>query len=205
MIAIIDYGMGNLFSVSQALQRLGHEYKITSNPSEILTAEKIILPGVGAFGDAIENLFNLGLTNVLQKAVQQKIPILGICLGMQLLFEESEEHGLYEGLGFLPGRVIKFSGDFKIPHMGWNKLSFKNTSALIHNLNEGFAYFVHSYYVETQQKDLIIADTDYFGIVPAIVGQGLVFGMQFHPEKSGELGMHLLNNFCEMVDKGGEK
>ncbi|TMV50960.1 imidazole glycerol phosphate synthase subunit HisH [Paenibacillus mesophilus] len=198
MIAIIDYGMGNLHSVSKAVERLGYEAHVTSNPEEIMAARGAILPGVGAFGDAMDNLRETGLKQtVLQYAASGK-PLLGICLGMQLLFAESEEHGRHEGLSLLPGKVIRFRGPYKVPHMGWNKLSFRKPSPLLEGLMEGYVYFVHSYHAIPEQTADLLATTDYYQAVTAIVGRDNVYGMQFHPEKSGELGMRLLERFLTL-------
>lgn len=199
MIAIIDYGMGNLHSVSKAVERLGYEALITANPEEIASADGAILPGVGAFGDAMENLRETRLDEVTKAYAASGKPLLGICLGMQLLFSESEEYGRNEGLSLLPGKVIRFQGDYKVPHMGWNKLSFANSqSPLFTGLAEGHVYFVHSYHAKPEQATDLLATTDYYQQVTAIVGRGNVYGMQFHPEKSGELGMQLLGNFLAL-------
>lgn len=201
-IAIVDYGMGNLHSVSKAVERLGYEPLVTGVDEQILAADGIILPGVGAYGDAMEHLRETGLDEVMKKAAASgTTPLLGICLGMQLLFSESEEHGRHKGLNILPGSVIRFSGsDFKVPHMGWNSLQFKNPEhPLFAGLEEGHVYFVHSYHVLPEAKSHLLAVTDYGTEVTAIVGHGNVYGMQFHPEKSGELGMSLLRNFLGLT------
>ena len=147
MIAIIDYGMGNLHSVSKAVERLGYEALVTSDPEEIMAADGAILPGVGAFGDAMEHLREANLHDVVISYAQSGKPLLGICLGMQLLFTTSEEHGSHEGLNLLPGKVVRFRGDYKVPHMGWNRLKFVRSSPLLSGLEEGYVYFVHSYHV----------------------------------------------------------
>lgn len=207
MIGIIDYGMGNLFSVSKALERLEVPYFISENKEELLAADALILPGVGAFRDAMERLNETGLADMVRSFAGAGKPLLGICLGMQLLFEESEENGLYSGLGILPGRVVRFTGHtkdgqaYKVPHMGWNKLSFLKTSSILENLPEDHVYFVHSYHVVTDQRDVVIAEAEYDVKVPAVVGRENVFGMQFHPEKSSSLGMELLRNFTALVEK----
>ncbi|SEG79194.1 imidazole glycerol phosphate synthase subunit HisH [Paenibacillus sp. UNC499MF] len=195
MIAIIDYGMGNLHSVSKAVERLGCESVVSSDPDILAKAEGLILPGVGAFGDAMEQLRSLGLDRLLREQTAQGKPLLGICLGMQLLFTSSEEYGEHEGLNLLPGQVVRFRGDYKVPHMGWNRLEFKQSSALLEGLEEGHVYFVHSYHVKPERQEDLLAVTDYHQAVTAVVGRDTVFGMQFHPEKSGELGMRLLQNF----------
>ncbi len=199
MIAIIDYGMGNLHSVSKAVERLGFEAVLTSDSRTILEAEGAILPGVGAFGDAMQNLRNTGLDEVTRYYAQSGKPLLGICLGMQLLFEESEEFGPAEGLGLLPGRVERFRGSFKIPHMGWNRLEFRQPSPLFEGLQQEHAYFVHSFHALPEREEDLLAVTDYNGPVTAIVGRGQLFGMQFHPEKSGDTGMALLRNFLTLT------
>lgn len=198
MIAIIDYGMGNLHSVSKAVERLGYEAVVTADEQTILAADGAILPGVGAFGDAMRNLRECGLEGIAAKYAATGKPLLGICLGMQLLFSRSEEHGEHEGLNVLPGSVVRFRGDYKIPHMGWNRLRFNGDLPLLAGLEEGYVYFVHSYHVKPEQPSDLLSTTDYYGPVTAIVGRGNVYGMQFHPEKSGELGMRLLGNFLKM-------
>ncbi|MUG47094.1 imidazole glycerol phosphate synthase subunit HisH [Paenibacillus woosongensis] len=204
-IAIVDYGMGNLHSVSKAVERLGYEGIVTGDAAEILGADGVLLPGVGAFGDAMAHLRGTGLDAVVRQAAAGGTPLLGICLGMQLLFGESEEHGRNEGLGILPGRAVRFAGgEYKVPHMGWNRLSFlQPDNPLLAGLEEGHVYFVHSYHVEPQAKSDLIAVTDYGHPVTAIVGRDNVYGMQFHPEKSGELGMALLRNFLALAEAKG--
>lgn len=200
-IAIVDYGMGNLHSVSKAVERLGYEPLVTGEREEILAADGIILPGVGAFGDAMEQLRETSLESVMKDAAESGKPLLGICLGMQLLFSRSEEHGKFEGLDILPGSVVRFTGgDYKVPHMGWNSLQFeKREHPLFAGLEEGHVYFVHSYHVLPEVQSDLLAFTDYGQPVTAIVGRGSVYGMQFHPEKSGELGMSLLRNFLALT------
>lgn len=199
MIAIIDYGMGNLHSVSKAVERLGVDAVVTSDEGQLMQADGAILPGVGAFGDAMHNLRETGLGDAVRYYAQSGKPLLGICLGMQLLFSESEEHGHNEGLNLLSGRVVRFQGDYKVPHMGWNKLQFRQPHPLFNGLEEGHVYFVHSYHVKTEQESDLLASTDYYQPVTAIVGRGQVYGMQFHPEKSGPLGMRLLDNYLKLV------
>ncbi|MGG4145008.1 imidazole glycerol phosphate synthase subunit HisH [Paenibacillus algorifonticola] len=200
MIAIIDYGMGNLHSVSKAVERLGYAAVVTADPQEILAADGAILPGVGAFGDAMGNLRETKLDEVVKQYAASGKPLLGICLGMQLLFSASEEYGDNEGLDLLPGKVVRFQGDYKIPHMGWNKLSFEQEqSPLFTGLEEGHVYFVHSFHAKPEQGSDLLATTDYYQQVTAIVGREQVYGMQFHPEKSGELGMQLLGNFLALT------
>lgn len=199
-VAIVDYGMGNLHSVSKAVERLGYTSLVTSDAGEILAADSVILPGVGAFGDAMEHLRESGMDEVVRAAASAGQPVLGICLGMQLLFSSSEEHGEHKGLGLLPGAVVRFAprDGYKVPHMGWNKLSFRQPeSPLLAGLAEGHVYFVHSYHALAADGDLL-AVTDYGHPVTAIVGRDNVYGMQFHPEKSGELGIKLLGNFLRL-------
>jgi glutamine amidotransferase len=201
MIAIIDYGMGNLHSVGKAVERLGFDVVVTADASQIMASSAAILPGVGAFGDAVSELRSSGLFEVVRNYARSGKPLLGICLGMQLLFDKSEEHGVHEGLGLLPGHVVRFQGDFKVPHMGWNKLQYTKAGAvgsLLSGLEEGYVYFVHSYHVKPDRPGDLLASTDYHGPVTAIVGHENVYGMQFHPEKSGELGIKLLGQFLQL-------
>lgn len=203
-IAIVDYGMGNLHSVAKAVERLGYEALVTSDASAILAADAVILPGVGAFGDAMASLRTTGLDAVVAEAAANAKPLLGICLGMQLLFARSEEHGEHTGLGLLPGRVVRFQGGtYKVPHMGWNRLRWEQPeSPLFAGLDEGHVYFVHSFHALPERASDLLATTEYGGgPVTAIVGRGNVFGMQFHPEKSGELGMRLLDNFLKLAQR----
>jgi imidazole glycerol-phosphate synthase subunit HisH len=199
MIAIIDYGMGNLHSVSKAVERLGYEAVVTGDAEQILGADGAILPGVGAFGDAMEHLSESGLRDVVIRYAETGKPLLGICLGMQLLFSSSEEYGDHEGLSLLPGTVVRFRGDYKVPHMGWNRLNYKhNGSPIFRGIEEGHVYFVHSYHAKPERESDLLAVTDYHQPVTAIVGKDNVYGMQFHPEKSGDIGMKLLDNFLKM-------
>jgi glutamine amidotransferase len=202
LIAIIDYGMGNLHSVSKAVERLGLQAEITADQEQIMSASGAILPGVGAFGDAMRNLRHTGLDEVTRLYAASGKPLLGICLGMQLLFTQSEEHGVHGGLDLLPGEVVRFQGDYKIPHMGWNRLTFHQNSPLFEGLEEGYVYFVHSYRAIMRRQSDLLATTDYYQAVTAIVGRDNVYGMQFHPEKSGELGMRLLGNFLRVATPG---
>ncbi|TFD95839.1 imidazole glycerol phosphate synthase subunit HisH [Jeotgalibacillus sp. R-1-5s-1] len=206
MIGIVDYGMGNLFSVSKALERLNVPYIISDKKEQLSKTDGLILPGVGAFRDAMKLLNETGLADFIKEQADAGKPILGICLGMQLLFEGSEENGVFEGLGLLKGKAVRFSGEsdgerYKVPHMGWNKLKFHQDSPLTENVAEEHVYFVHSYYIAEEERGALIASSDYFEEVPAVVGKGSVFGMQFHPEKSGDLGMALLNNYTQYVKK----
>ncbi|MBL4954993.1 imidazole glycerol phosphate synthase subunit HisH [Neobacillus sp. YIM B02564] len=201
MIGIVDYGMGNLFSVSKALERLHADYLITSDKHKLLAADALILPGVGAFRDAMDQL----PADTIQQFAASGKPLLGICLGMQLLFESSEENGFTKGLGLLPGSVRRFPGKtndgtaYKVPHMGWNRLEFIQDSPLLTNLEEDYVYFVHSYFVSAENSPVTLAKTDYHEQVAAVVGRDHIFGMQFHPEKSSKLGMALLGNFLKIA------
>lgn len=204
MIAIIDYGLGNVYSVSKALESLGYPSMVTSDHEQIKKASGIILPGVGAFGDGMRELAERGLISLLKSQVLSGKPLLGICLGMQLLFTSGDENGFHQGLNILSGHVKKLQVDDLIPHMGWNWLTFKHPHPLFRGLMEGHVYFVHSYYVESNNSEDIIATTDYHLDIPAIVARGNVMGMQFHPEKSGELGLQLLDQFVLKVVLGGK-
>ena len=203
MIGIVDYGMGNLFSVSKAFERLNADYFISGDRDELLSADALLLPGVGSFRDAMEVL----QTDTIKEFAASGKPLLGICLGMQLLFEESDENGLTKGLGLLPGKVRRFPGKtadgqiYKVPHMGWNKLEFVQSSPLLEGLDEDYVYFVHSYYVSAENSEVLLAKADYHEEVSAVVGKDNIFGMQFHPEKSSKLGMALLNNFLKLVEE----
>jgi imidazole glycerol phosphate synthase, glutamine amidotransferase subunit len=201
VIAVIDYGMGNLHSVTKAVERLGYEPMVTAAPNRIMEAEAAILPGVGAFGDAMDQLRATGLRETILWYAESGRPLLGICLGMQLLFSSSEEHGAHEGLGLLPGRVVRLSGGVKVPHMGWNRLLKQRDDAIFADWREEhayYAYFVHSYHVLADRAEDVLAVTDYGRPVTAVVGRGRVYGMQFHPEKSGSDGMKLLANFLRL-------
>lgn len=199
MISIIDYGVGNLNSVHKALEKLGFEAKITNNIEEINNSKAIILPGVGAFNDAMENLKNTNLIPCIRENVDKGKPLLGICLGMQLLYEKSFEDGEWEGLGLLEGEIVKFEEDLKIPHMGWNRLKInKNDDILKYIKEEDYVYFVHSYYAKSDFSE-VITYADYGVKVPGVVSNKNVYGMQFHPEKSGETGLNLLKAFGEMI------
>lgn len=207
MLGIVDYGMGNLHSVCKALERLGQRYMVSERPEELEKADGLILPGVGSFKDAMAILSETGLQEFLNREVQEGKLLLGICLGMQLLFSESEENGPVEGLNFLSGRAARFPGilpdgqRYKVPHMGWNHLRFcQPDHPLFRNLEEDYVYFVHSYVVHADNPDDVLAASDYFSEVPAVVGRKNVLGMQFHPEKSSSLGMALLQNYCLLVE-----
>ena len=195
MIAIVDYGVGNLKSVTNAMDYLGLSTRITSDPRELELADAIILPGVGAFPDAADKLRQTGLDRVLTAQAEKK-PILGICLGMQLLMDRGEEVRECAGLGLVPGRVRRIETGLKLPHIGWNTLTFPGESPLFRGLDEGVSvYFVHSYCAVAEDPADVIAVTDYGAPVTAAVNHGLVYGCQFHPEKSGEVGLTILKNF----------
>ncbi|MBR4108812.1 MAG: imidazole glycerol phosphate synthase subunit HisH [Oscillospiraceae bacterium] len=201
MIAIIDYGVGNLFSLCSSLERIGADAVVTSHPDVIEQAEKLILPGVGAFADAAKKLQASGLDVLVKEQASQGKEIMGICLGMQLLFEKSYEFGEHIGLGLLKGSVIPMEGtipaELKIPHIGWNALKFTKESKLLRYIKEGdCVYFVHSFYVDPSAGS-VIATAEYGKDVTAAVQQGNVMGCQFHPEKSGEVGLSILRAFCE--------
>ena len=200
MIAIIDYGMGNLFSVEKAFAKLGAEVVVTSDPEIILGADKVVLPGVGAFGDCMKNLTEYGMIDVIHTVARRGTPFMGICLGMQVLFEGSEEDPGVKGLGIFPGMVRKIvAPELKIPQMGWNSLEFAAPSPLFVNMPaEPYVYFVHSYHVVPEDSGIITAVVDYGGPVTAAVGRGNVQAVQFHPEKSSTLGLAMLANFKEM-------
>ncbi|MCD8123430.1 MAG: imidazole glycerol phosphate synthase subunit HisH [Lachnospiraceae bacterium] len=197
-IVIVDYDAGNLRSVEKALRLLGEEPLVTRDPEQIRTADKVILPGVGAFGDAMENLNRFGLTEVLRQVAAQGTPFLGICLGMQLLFERSDESAGAEGLGVLPGEILRIppSPGLKIPHMGWNSLELTPGARLFQGVENGaYVYFVHSYYLKAREESIVAATTEYSVHIHASVESGNVFGCQFHPEKSSSVGLTILKNF----------
>jgi glutamine amidotransferase len=201
MIALIDYGIGNLRSVEKALLAVGAEVRLTSDPQDLLSAEKIILPGVGAFGDGMRGLVSRGMVEALQDAWRQEKPLLGICLGMQLLFDGSEESPDTPGLGFLPGQVRRFSEmGLKVPHTGWNQLHPTRAYPLFRDLEAGcYAYFNHGYYCEPQDAGDILATTDYGLRYASVVGRERLSGVQFHPEKSQAVGLQILRNFVELA------
>lgn len=201
MLAVIDYGMGNMSSLTQALRRMDQPFEVTSDPAKVVEAQGLILPGVGAFGDAMYELEVSGLARVIKHEVQLGKPVLGICLGMQLLFTSSEEQGYYQGLNLLPGHVVKIRGKHWVPHMGWNWLSFKHPHPLFQGIDEDYVYFAHSYYVEVANDEDVIATTDYGQTVPAIVTRNHIVGMQFHPEKSGTLGKRLLEKWIDFFQE----
>ncbi|WP_366924969.1 imidazole glycerol phosphate synthase subunit HisH [Metallumcola ferriviriculae] len=194
--------MGNLRSVQKALESVGLAGEVTSNEKIISTAPAVILPGVGAFEDAMANLTRTGLIPIIREVVAKGTPFLGICLGMQLLFSTSEENGLHQGLNLLPGTVKRLPPGLKVPHMGWNQLVIRKEEPMLKGVNDGdYFYFVHSYYVQPEDDDVIIAASDYGFEFPALVGRDNLMGIQFHPEKSSNLGLQILKNFGEMVNQ----
>jgi imidazole glycerol-phosphate synthase subunit HisH len=198
MIVIIDYGMGNLRSVQKAFERVGYEAEVTSDAGKIASSRGVVLPGVGAFHACMENLARFGLIDPIRDIVHKQKPFLGICLGFQLLFSESEEFGLRRGLDLFPGRVVGFKpdGDLKIPHMGWNGLEKKKESPFLEGISTGdFVYFVHSFYVVPEDPSVVATTTDYGSPFVSSIATDRLFACQFHPEKSQELGLRILANF----------
>ena len=201
MVAVIDYDAGNIRSVEKAVAALGGQAAVTRKPEEILSAEHVILPGVGAFGDAMGKLRKYGLDGVIREVVARKTPFLGICLGLQLLFESSEESEGVKGIGILPGKIVRIpeGADLKIPHIGWNSLSYPNPGRLFKGVQEqSYVYFVHSYYLQAEDAGIVRAVTQYGVEIHASVEKENIFACQFHPEKSSETGMRILKNFLEM-------
>ncbi|MDK2784810.1 MAG: imidazole glycerol-phosphate synthase subunit HisH [Bacillota bacterium] len=200
VIAVVDYGMGNLGSVAKALRALGEEVRITSDPAEIAAAPGVMLPGVGAFGDAMAELKARGLVETLKAVAADGRPFLGICLGLQLLFSASEEGGYWQGLGILPGVVKKLRGRIKIPHIGWNSLTFPRPTPLFQGVGEGsYVYFVHSYKVVPEDEAVVAARVSYGEDFTAAICSGNIWGVQFHPEKSSRVGLTVLQNFAREV------
>lgn len=201
MIAIIDYDAGNLKSVEKAFAYIGAECVITRDKDTILSADKVVLPGVGSFGDAMEKLHKYNLVEVIRQVVDKKTPFLGICLGLQLLFEESDETPGVEGLSILKGKIKRIPkvSDIKIPHIGWNSLELSGDGKLFKGIANGeYVYFVHSYYLEAEDKDIVKASTEYGTHIHASVEQGNVFACQYHPEKSSDAGLKMLKNFASL-------
>jgi len=199
MITVVDYKLNNLRSLENTLRRLGHDVCVTSNPDDVRRATRLILPGVGAFGDGMRNLNQFGLAQPVIEKVKAGTPTLGICLGMHLLFSESEEFGHHRGLDLLGGRIVRLPANLRVPHMGWNQLHPKQPNGLTKGIVESsFVYFVHSYYAEPSSKDIVLATTDYELEFPAIVHAGNIWATQFHPEKSQHVGERLLDNFARL-------
>jgi glutamine amidotransferase len=203
MIAIVDYGMGNLRSVSKAFESLGHSTSVTRISEEILNSSGIVLPGVGAFGDCIRNLDEFDLIEPIKKSIMQEKPFLGICLGLQVLFEQSEESPAVRGLGIFKGRIVRFpkfdDKRLKIPHMGWNQVELAKETPFLKGIpNKSWFYFVHSYYPEPEDQEIIAATTTYGIDFACAVSAGSIFACQFHPEKSSNLGLRILSNFADL-------
>ena len=203
MIAVVDYGVGNLRSVSKALERVGADVRVTSSPAEIDRADAVLLPGVGAFAHCMDNLRAAGLESSVRAAAASEKPFLGVCVGMQIIFEESDEFGRVEGLGILKGRVRRFEptdASLKVPHMGWNGLDIKKRAPHLAGLEDGVrVYFVHSYYVETSDDSIVATTTNYGVDFVSSAWRGNIFATQVHPEKSQATGLHILRNFAELV------
>ncbi len=205
MVAIVDYGVGNLFSLECSLNAVGAEVTVTADPNVLKNADQVILPGVGAFEDAAKKLRSTGLDRVLKELADSGKPLLGICLGMQLLFEKSYEYGEHEGLGLIPGQVVAMEGvipsELKIPHIGWNALNFRNPTPIFADIQQGdCVYFVHSYYA-TNCEEFVTATAEYGGELTASVARKNVFGCQFHPEKSGSVGLAILKAFTRLKEE----
>ena len=201
MIGVIDYDAGNIRSVEKALLLLGQEVRITQDAGEILSADKVILPGVGAFGDAMDNIRKRGLEPVIRQVADKGTPFLGICLGLQLLFERSEEAPGVKGLGLIKGEILKIpeKEGMKIPHMGWNSLHLEHDGKLFRGIEEqAYVYFVHSYYLKAEDENIVKASTEYCTHIHASVEKGNIFACQLHPEKSSDVGLHILKNFIEL-------
>lgn len=201
MLAIIDYDAGNLRSVEKAFALLGETPVITRDPQVLLQADKVVLPGVGAFGDAMEKLHQYELVDIIKKIIKNGVPFLGICLGMQLLFETSEESPGAKGLGVCKGKILRIpeQDGLKVPHMGWNSLHYDHPGRLYRGIPENsYVYFVHSYYLKAEQPEIVVASADYAANIHASIEQGNIFGCQFHPEKSSDVGLAILKNFIEL-------
>jgi glutamine amidotransferase len=206
MIAIADYGIGNLGSVTKGFRHVGAEVVLSGDLEVLRRADALVLPGDGAFGATMQEVERRGLVPVLREAVRGGKPLLGICIGMQLLFEESEEHGVFRGLGFLPGRVRRFDGELPVPHMGWNALRARRPHPILDGTADGsYVYFVHSYFCDAPD-DVVVASSDYGREFPAIVARGSLVGVQFHPEKSQQVGLRMVASFVRMVERSvGER
>jgi glutamine amidotransferase len=204
MIAIVDYGLGNLGSVTKGFRHAGAETVLTGDPGELLRAHALVLPGDGAFGATMDEIRGRGLDSVLREAAARGTPLFGICIGMQVLFEESEEHGRHQGLGLLPGRVRRFEGPLPVPHMGWNRLAYR-PHPLFTGLAQGsHVYFVHSYFCDAPDE-VTLATSDYGRDFAAVVGRKSVLGVQFHPEKSQSIGLRMIENFVRLVARAQER
>jgi glutamine amidotransferase len=206
VIAIVDYGIGNLGSVAKAFRHVGALTVLSADADVLQAAEALVLPGDGAFGATMDEIRRRGLDPVLRAAVARGTPLLGICIGMQVLFEESEEHGRHRGLGFLPGRVRRFASDLVVPHMGWNGLRRVRAHPLLDGIEDGaYVYFVHSYRCEPAAEGAVLATSDYGGAFAAIVGAENVLGVQFHPEKSQAVGLRMIRNFVHGCVRGRQE
>ena len=200
MIAIIDYGAGNLRSVVNAISRLGYQAKVTSSPHEVLTAQAVVLPGVGAAADTMANLQRLGLVSPIRRLIVEGRPFLGVCIGLQVLFSDTEEGGWHQCLGIIPGVVRRLPPGLKIPHMGWNQVRQKVSHPIFGGIpDEANFYFVHSYYVEPDDGSLVAGETDYGIPICSVIARGNLVATQFHPEKSGEVGLKIYDNFIEIA------
>jgi glutamine amidotransferase len=199
-IVIVDAGIGNLRSVQKAFEHVGAVPAITDEPAAVAEAEAVVLPGVGAFGDGIDGLRSRGLDRAVFDTIERGIPFFGICVGLQLLFEESEEMGTHRGLGVLPGRVVRFPKHLTVPHMGWNQIEQRRSHPLLRGVPDGaFAYFAHSYHAVSDDESIVVATTDYGGPFLSVVARDNVCAIQFHPEKSQQVGLTLLHNFVEKI------
>jgi len=204
MIAVVDYGMGNLRSVEKGFQKVGIEVTVTSSPQAVDDAAAVVLPGVGAFRDCIRNLSDLSLTDAVVRSIRKGKPYLGICLGMQVLFSESEEFGRCRGLDIFRGRVVRFGAGMKVPHMGWNTVTLEKRPPAFDGIEDNsYFYFVHSYYVVPEERDVISGVTDYNGLFTSMIWKDNVLATQFHPEKSQALGLKILKGFGAFVNKAG--
>jgi imidazole glycerol-phosphate synthase subunit HisH len=202
MITIVDYGMGNLRSVQKGFEKVGHPALVSSDPGEVAAADKLVVPGVGAFEDAVDELNRRGLTEPILAAIEAGKPFLGICLGLQLLFDVSYEHGEHRGFGVVPGEVVRFDlpGQYSVPHMGWNQLRIRRRPPILEGIEEGdYFYFVHSYYVAPRDPEVVATTTDYPDPFCSMVWRGNLFATQFHPEKSQAKGLRILKNFAELA------
>jgi glutamine amidotransferase len=200
IVAIIDYGAGNLQSVANAIIKLGYKPRVTSNSNEVLDARVVILPGVGAAADAMDSLNRLGLTDTIRRLVTEGHPFFGVCLGLQILLDRTEEGGGYDCLGVIPGQVKKLPSGMKVPHMGWNQVRQRMSHPVFSGIpDEANFYFVHSYYVQPEDRSLIAGETEYGATMCSVIAKGMMVATQFHPEKSGEFGLKMYDNFIKMA------